>query len=86
MEDLFSLLCALNLRRRPTSGNWQRRWTFVGKVNGLLHKAGQEGYLEVVRQGKRNVFSITGKGRILLEGALLDRQQMKLSLPQEDEL
>lgn len=86
MEDLFSLLCALNHSPKANQRELAAAMGLsVGKVNGLLHKAGQEGYLEVVRQGKRNVFSITGKGRILLEGALLDRQQMKLSLPQEDE-
>ncbi len=53
----------------------------VGKVNALLRQAEQEGLLLVGREGKKSRFTLTEKGRVLLEETLLNRNDVKLSLP-----
>lgn len=84
MDDLFSILRAVN--QSPAANQRELAAVLnisVGKVNSLLRNAEEEEYLLPSREGKRTRFALTDRGRRLLEGALLDRQQMKLSLPEE---
>ena len=86
MDDLFSILRAVN--QSPFANQRELAALLglsVGKVNSLLRSAEEEGYLQSERSGKRNRFSLTEQGSRVLEGALLSRQQMKLSLPEEKE-
>ena len=86
MDDLFSILRAVN--QSPSANQRELAALLglsVGKVNSLLRSAEEEGYLQSERSGKRNRFSLTEQGSRVLEGALLSRQQMKLSLPEEKE-
>ena len=85
MDDLFAILRAVN--QTPDANQRELAAGLamsVGKVNSLLHSAEEEGYLLSERDGKRGRLSLTDRGRRALEDALLDRQQMKLSLPGED--
>ena len=84
MDDLFSILRAVN--QSPAANQRELAAVLnisVGKVNSLLRSAEEEEYLLPSREGKRTRFALTDRGRRLLEGALLDRQQMKLSFPEE---
>ena len=82
MEPLFSLLQIISgapvVDQRTLAA---RAGVSVGKVNALLRQAEQEGYLLAGREGKKSRFTLTPKGRQLLEDTLIDRSGVKLSFP-----
>ena len=81
MEDLFSLLWVIN--RTPVASQRdlaQHLDISLGKVNSLLRSAEEQGFLDIVREGKQSSFDIRPAGRALLEQMLLNRHQGKLKL------
>lgn len=82
LEPLFSLLQIISgapvVDQRTLAA---RAGVSVGKVNALLRQAEQEGYLLAGREGKKSRFTLTPKGRQLLEDTLIDRSGVKLSFP-----
>lgn len=81
MDDLFSVLWAVNrtpvTNQRNLAGQLE---ISVGKVNGLLKEAEEQGLLAVEKEGKQSRFLLTDSGRQLLERTLLSRRQGKLTL------
>lgn len=87
MEDLFKLLKAIN--KHPITNQRDLANSInisVGKVNSLLRDADREGYILISKQGKSSVFSITAKGKELLEKTLLNHRETKLMLVSEGEV
>ena len=82
MEQIFTLLSAVS----ATPVIDQRTLAAVtgisvGKVNGLIRSAEQDGYLIAGREGKKSRLTLTDKGHRLLEQMLLSRSGVKLTLP-----
>lgn len=80
MEDLFRLFKAINNFDATSQKDLANKVNIsVGKVNALLKDAEKEGYILISKNGKASRFSLTKKGKKLLEKELLDHRETKLT-------
>ncbi len=85
MEDLFKLLKAINnysvTNQRDLAGKVN---ISVGKLNSLLKDAEKQGLVLISKEGKSSRFSLTKKGKDLLEKTLLTHRETKLTLTSDN--
>ena len=80
MEDLFKLFKAINNYPVTNQRDLASKVNIsVGKVNALLKDAEKQGFVRISKAGKASRFSLTRKGKELLEKTLLTHRETKLT-------
>ena len=71
MNDLMTLLYYLNRAEAGSQRDMAQATNLsLGKINLILKRLEEQGYIEIERQGTRNQYQVTEKGLALLETGL----------------
>ena len=86
MNDLMTLLYYLNRAEAGSQRDMAQATNLsLGKINLILKRLEEQGYIEIERQGTRNHYKVTEKGLALLETGLKDASARKIQLAQAKE-
>ena len=86
MNDLMTLLYYLNREEAGSQRDMAQATNLsLGKINLILKRLDEQGYIEIERQGTRNHYQVTDKGLALLETGLKDATARKIQLAQAKE-